>query len=205
MKKVAKRYFIELSHRDIARVSYFPGTEARDNPDADWIGAAMMPAALALAKRKAAAIREVPITFWITVRPTARRKAEIFIFATPGRPLARVQQAVEGVLKPFEGGNVSAGLEPIPCEAVPFCQVFRGMVLRLYTMTETDPGRRLPLVVRRDGGPKVLFGRIEDDNVNEVSGDGRQMLVEARCDDESTGEYLRKFQQALNVIAREDK
>jgi hypothetical protein len=41
-------------------------------------------------------------------------------------------------------------------------------------------------------------------DVNEVSDDGLQILVEARIDGASLGEYLRKFQKALNIIARED-
>jgi hypothetical protein len=202
---MAKRYFIELSRRDMALVSYFPGTEGKDDQSSNWAVDVLIPAALALAKRKAAAIREMPITFWLVVRRTARRKAEVFLFVTPSRMLVRVKEAVETVLRPIQDGKVNAGVEPIPVEAIPFCQVFRGKVLMLYTVEEEDGGRWLPLVEWRNGSPRMATGRIPDDDVNEVSDDGRMMLVEARLDDVSSGEDLRKFQQALVPIARETK
>jgi hypothetical protein len=73
---MGKRYFIELSRKDVGLVSYFPGTEIKGNHEADWIDEVLVPAIEPIAKRKAAKIREMPITFWIGVRGTARRRAE---------------------------------------------------------------------------------------------------------------------------------
>ena len=131
-----KRYFIELSRKDVGLVSYFPGLEIKDDPNADWIEKVLVPAVEPIAKRKSKKIREEPITFWISIRRTARRRAEIFLFVTPAYPGAIIEQALSQALQPLKDGKVHAGREAIPEDAVPCLQIFRGKLMRFYSVKD---------------------------------------------------------------------
>jgi len=41
---MAKRYYIDLSRKDVGLVSYFPGKELKNDLDADWIETVLLPA-----------------------------------------------------------------------------------------------------------------------------------------------------------------
>ena len=81
---MAKRYYIDLSRKELATVSYFPGLELKKDREAEWIEDVLIPALLPVTRRKNKKISEVPITFWICTRHTARSfSEEIFLFQTP--------------------------------------------------------------------------------------------------------------------------
>jgi len=200
---MGKRYFIELSRKDVGLVSYFPGMETKDDPEADWIDAVLVPAIQPIARRKSARIRETPITFWVTVRRTARRPAEIFLFVTPAYPGAVIERALSQALEPIKDGKVNAAREPIPEQAVPCLQIFRGKVIRFYGAFDWHPWSSYPTIGWEDKAPElkltpwcglgVLYEEIG------------QLPVEARILSVSNGEQCRKFQQALISVALEEK
>ena len=206
---MGKRYFIELSRKDIGLVSYFPGLEIKDDPDDHWIDGVLAPAIAPLAKRRSVKIWNMPITFWCCVRGTARRRAEIFVFVTPAFPGAIIERALSKALEPLKGGIVNAGREPIPEYAFPCLQIFRGRIIRFYIRLEGHEGFYVPTI--RWSGNEPWFNALgfpEDDELLRVDGPIEQMsrlFAEARLSSVSDGEYCRKFQQALNCIGIEDK
>jgi hypothetical protein len=204
---MGKRYFIELSRKDTGLVSYFPGLEIKDDPDADWIDEVLVPAVEPIARRRSAKIRETPITFWVTVRRTARRRAEIFLFMTPAYPGAIIERILGQALEPVKDGKVHAGREPIPEEAVPCLQIFRRRLIRFYCALNGYEWFYLPIVPWGDNAPKLTLLSIPvndelimvDVPIEEVE----RLLAEARILSVSNGESCRKFQQALIPFARE--
>ena len=109
-----KRYFVELSRKDVGLVSYFPGLEIKDYPDADWVEEVLVPLLEPVARRRSKQIQGTPITFWFGVRKTARHPSEIFLFMTPAYPGTLIEQAIAKALKPLADGKVNAGREPLP-------------------------------------------------------------------------------------------
>lgn len=204
---MGRRYFIELSRKDVGMVSYFPGLEVKDAPEDDWIYGVLVPAVAPLANRKSAKVRELPITFWISVRGTARRRAEIFLFVAPAYPGAVIEQAMSRALQPLDDGNVHAGREPIPEDAVPILQVFRRKLIRFYGAINSYEGFCLPTVQWKDNALALALLSIPEDDelmtVNVPIEEAEQLLVEARILPASDGESCRRFQQALIRIARE--
>jgi hypothetical protein len=200
-----KRYFIELSRKDIGLVSYCPGLETRDDPDADWIEKVLVPAIEPIVRRKAAKIREMPITFWVTVRRTARCRAEIFLFVTPAYPGVVIERALSQALEPIKDGKVHAGIEPIPEEAVPCLQIFRGKLIRFYWDFDRMGFFSFPTICWQDNTPEVDFTPI--DGIDEFMEEAGQLPVEARILSASisSGEECRKFQQVLTSVAREEQ
>ena len=202
-----KRYFIELSRKDVGLVSYFPGAEIKDNSDGDWIHDVLAPAVEPIAGRKAAKIKEVPITFWVTVRGTARRRAEVFLFVTPAYPGALIEQALSKALQPIEHGKVHASREPIPEDAVPCLQVFRGKLLKLYYSYDGQEGLYLPMIEWRDRAPSLLTLSIPQNSelitIDVPVEEADRLMAEGRILDVSKGEACRRFQQALVPIVRE--
>ena len=202
-----KRYFIELSRKDTGLVSYFPGTEIKDDPDADWIEDVLVPAVAPIARRRVARIRETPITFWATVRGTARRRAEVFLFVTPPYPGAMIEHVLAQALAPISDGKVHAAREQIPEEAVPCLQMFRGQLLRLYYSFDGQEGLYLPMIEWRDGAPSLLTLTIPKSSELLTAGtpldDTDRIMVEARILAVSNGEACRRFQQALGNAGRE--
>jgi hypothetical protein len=204
---MGKRYFIELSRKDVGLVSYFPGIEIKGNPEADWIDEVLVPAIEPIAKRKAAKIREMPITFWIGVRGTARRRAEIFLFMTPAYPGATLERALTQALEPIKDGKVHAAREPIPEEAVPCIQIFRSRLIRFYSAFDGYEGFYLPTVPWKDNPPGLVLLSIPENHklitVDAPIEEVQRLLVEARILSVSNGEQCRKLQQALISIARQ--
>jgi hypothetical protein len=202
---MGKRYFIELSRKDVRLVSYFPGTEIKGNHEADWIDEVLVPVIEPIAKRKAAKIREMPITFWIGVRGTARRRAEIFLFMTPAYPGALIERALNQALESIKDGKVHAGREPIPEEVFPCLQVFRGKLLRFYSAIDGYEGFYLPTVPWKDNSPGLVLLSIPENHelitVDAPIEEVQRLLAEARILSVSNGEHCRKFQQALIPIA----
>lgn len=204
---MGKRYFIELSRKDIGLVSYFPGLEIKNDPDADWIDGVLVPAIEPIARRKSAKIREVPITFWIGVRGTARRPAEIFLFMTPAYPGAVIESALSKALQPIKDGKIHAGREPIPEGPAPCLQIFRGKLIRFYVALDGYEGFYLPTIECKGNSPVLVLLVIpENDELLMVDApieELQRVLVEARILSVSNGEECRKFQQALAPIARQ--
>ena len=202
-----KRYFIEVTRRDIGLVSYCPGWEIKDDPDADWIDGVLVPAVEPIAGRRASKIRETPITFWVTVRRTARRPAEVFLFMTPAYPGAVIEDAVAKALAPVKDGKVHAGREPIPAEAVPCLQVFRGKIMRLYYSDDGHEGLHLPVIRLRDSRPWLVSLSVPQNGdlvtTDVLMEEAERLMVEARIDDALNGNSCRRIQQALTRIARE--
>jgi hypothetical protein len=202
---MGKRYFIELSRKDVGLVSYFPGLETKDDPDADWIDEVLVPAVEPITKRKSAKIRETPVTFWVTVRRTARRRAEILLFMTPAYPGVIIERALNQALEPIKDGKVHAGREPIPEEAVPCLQIFRGRLIRSYGALDGYEGFYLPTIEWKDNAPALALLPIPENDelitvgvpIEEVD----RLLAEARILSVSNGESCRKFQQALIPVA----
>ena len=206
---MGKRYFIELSREDIALVSYFPGLELKDNPDASWINDVLLTAIEPIGRRKNAKIRGVPITFWIGVRRTARRRAEIFLFMTPDHPEAVIEKAIAKALLPIRDGKVHAGRERLPDSAFPCLQMFRGKIIRFYNALDGEEGFYIPTVVWEDGAPAPLLLPIPENDerltVNVPNEEAENLLIEAQILPFylSTGDQCRSFQQALIPVARE--
>jgi len=199
-----KRYFIEGSRRDVGLVSYFPGTEIKDDPGADWIEDVLVPAVAPIAKRKAARIREMPITFWVTVRGTARGQAEVFLFVTPAYPGTMIERALSQALEPIGDGKVHAAREPIPQEAVPCLQIFRGRLLRLYYSSDCQEGLYLPVIEWRDNAPSLLSLPIPRNSeliTVDVPIEGAdRVMIEARMFDVLNGDSCRRLQTALRAV-----
>jgi hypothetical protein len=198
---MGKRYFIELSRKDVGLVSYFPGLEIQDDPDADWIDDVLVPAIEPIARRRSAKIRETPMTFWVTVRRTARRRAEIFLFVTPAYPGVVIERALSQALEPIKDGKVHAGIEPIPEEAVPCLQIFRGNLIRFYGAFDWHAWSSFPAIGWEDKAPELRL--TPWCGLGELYEEVGQLPVEARILSVSNGEQCRKFQQALIPIARE--
>jgi hypothetical protein len=204
---MGKRYFIELSRKDIGLVSYFPGLEIKGRPKAEWIDKVLVPAVEPIARRRSAKIREVPLTFWIGVRGTARRPAEIFLFVTPAYPGAMIQRALKRALEPIKDAKVHAGREPIPEEAFPCIQILRGRIIRFYSTVDGYEGFHLTTVLWKDGFPRLALLSIPenderitvDGQIDEVQG----LVAEAMILSVSNGEECRRLQKALTPVARE--
>lgn len=205
---MGKRYFIELSRKDVGLVSYFPGLETKDDAVTDWIGKVLEWALLPIVRRKASKIRKVPITFWVTVRGTARRPAEIFLFMTPAYPGVTIERALSQVLEPIKGGKVHAAREPIPEEAVACLQIFRGRLIRFYGALDGYEGFYLPTIERKGNAPALVLLPIpENDELITVDvpiEEVERLLAEGRILSVRNGESCRKFQRALIPIAREE-
>jgi hypothetical protein len=211
MREVAmsKRYYIELSKKDRALVSYFSGFEIKDRPEVDWIQTVLVPALEPVARRKNKKIRETPITFWFVIRKTARRASEIFLFMTPACPGTLIEQAVAKALELFVDGKVHAGQEPLPEGAFPALQILRGKIIRFYGTVAGHEGFSIGTVWWEDNKPiGYSLSASEDDELFQVPLPLEKMdmfLAEARIVSKlanEDGNECRKFQQALIPVAR---
>lgn len=198
---MGKRYFIELSRKDTGLVSYFPGLEIKDNPDADWIEQVLIPAVEPIARRRSEKIRQIPITFWVAVRRTARCPAEIFLFVTPPYPGAMIERILADALEPIRAGKVHAAREPIPEEAFPCIQIFRGNLIRFYGAFDCHAWLSLPTIGCEDRAPALNLTPMC--GLDKLLEKGGQLPVEARILSVSNGGECRKLQQALSTTARE--
>jgi hypothetical protein len=201
---MSKRLVIELSRKELAAVSYCPGYEVMGDPDADWIQEVLIPAAARIAQRKAKPIFNLPITFWIAIRGTARHNAEIFLFITPARPGARIEQALKKALLPLKEGNLCLGEEFIPDYAVPCCQVFRGKIILFYTFLEQCKGVFITTIYWKNKAPKLIFLEVSEDFVDVKDVNATHLLIRAEISPVLNGQYFRGYQQNIIPIARED-
>lgn len=137
---MSKRYYIDVSRKEIATVSYFPAWEIRNNSRSEWINKVLVPALLPVVRRKNKKISDIPITFWVGVRNTARfPNGEIFLFQTPAYPGNVIEKAFGEALSGINDGKVFAGKEPIPGDSFPVCQVFRNkLILFYYALKDVD-------------------------------------------------------------------
>lgn len=197
-----KRYYVELSRSDLALVSYFPGLEIQNKPDHDWISSILVPSLEQIAKRRNKKIWDVPITFWISTRSTARMKAEIFLFMTPAYPGKLIEDTTSKFLQPLVESKVHAGREYIPEDAYPCIQIFRGHMIRFYQMHDNLIKGFIPQITWKDNEPEIEMVPFYDRDELEETGD-MKLLAEARILTCLTGEECRKFQQILKVVARE--
>ena len=203
---MGKRYYIELSMKDCALASYFPGFEIQDDLDADWVHDILVPLLEPVVRRRSKKIQETPITFWFGVRKTARHPSEIFLFMTPAYPGTLIEQAIAKALEPLVDGKVNAGREPLPEGVYPCLQIFRGKLIRFYSTFEGHDGFFIGTICWKDNAPTgTLIRFAEDNDLFQVPAPLEEMdkfLAEARISDISNGEECRKFQQALRPIAR---
>lgn len=202
-----KSYYIGLSRKDYALVSYFPGFELKEEMKLDWVDDVLAPAIAPIAKRKSRKIMGMPITFWACVRRTARRKAEIFLFVTPAYPGRLIEDALVKALTPFSQGNIHAARELIPDYAFPCLQVFRGKLIRFYQTHEAWKGVLLPRIVWKDNFPEMEI--VPDYGTTDLYEELGLMPVEAKISDLFSGEHYRKYQQlfipaALEIKERDD-
>jgi hypothetical protein len=204
-----KRYYIELSRKDVALVSYFPPVRSKDNKWGEWIEEVLIPAVKPIADRKSAKIRETPITFWISIQKTSRRSKEIFLFMTPANPRKVIEKAFAEALQPIKGGNVHTSREPIPENAVPCLQIFRGKLIRFYMCPSISNLYFRPMVFWRHITREIELWSLsyDDDIINIPVEESDIPLVEARILDKCilSGKDCRKIQQAQILMAREVK
>ncbi len=206
------RYYINLSRQDAGLGSYFPTLELKDNPDADWLETFLIPAIEPIAKRKAKFIHDMPITFWVTVRETARYPAEAFLFTTPPYPGVKIERVLRQVWQTLQGGNIHQGREYFsdilnPSKAIfPYCQIFRGKFIRFYTELENYTDYYVPTVRWTGRAPELIFYDIpEEAAIIDLEDESTPWLwVRAKIVTYLNGEYFRKFQQALSTIARKE-
>ena len=202
-----KRYFVELSRKDVGLVSYFPGLEIKDYPDADWVEEVLVPLLEPVARRRSKQIQGTPITFWFGVRKTARRPSEIFLFMTSAHPGTLIEQAIAKALKPLVDGKINAGREPLPEGVYPCLQIFRGKLIRFYSTFEGHDGFFIGTICWKDNAPAgSLLSVAKDSELLKVPvplEETDKFLAEARISDISNGEECRKFQQMLIPVARE--
>jgi|GEM_PF-1930190 len=201
----ARRYFIDLSRKELAKVSYFPGLEIKRKTEAEWIEDVLIPVLLPVVRRKNKKISEVPITFWIATRQTARPFwAELFLFMTPATLGAVANQAIEKALQNVQFAKIFAGVEAIPEYAFPICQVFRGKLIKFYYGTEDVEDICLPAF--KWGGAASTLTLLTLDKTATVldNRDSEILLIRAVVNSVMNGEYYRKFQQALNCIGIEE-
>jgi hypothetical protein len=202
---MSNRLLIELSRKDAAIVSYFPGFEIKDDPGADWVQEALIPAIEPLTRRKTKSIYDVPITFWIAIRNTARLKAEIFVFTTPYNIGFKGERALKNALLPLNSGKVHQAIEPIPQYACPCCQIFRCKVILFYTFLEGEQGLFIPTLFWREKAPKLIFLKVPDKLVQIDNYKANHLLVRAEISPILDGIYYRTYQQNLIPIAKTDK
>jgi hypothetical protein len=203
--KMAKRYYIDLSRKELATVSYFPGLELKKDREAEWIEDVLIPALLPVTRRKNKKISEVPITFWICTRHTARSfSEEIFLFQTPAFSGVMIENTIKEALQSLEQGMVFAGKEGITDEAVPVCQVFRNKLVRFYFGKEESEPHYQASFEWKDKGPLFTQALVIHSEILLENRDSESLYMRANISTVMDGEYYRKFQQALNCIGIEE-
>lgn len=204
---MARRYYIDLSRKEIARGSYSPALEVKGKPKAEWIETVLIPLLSPIARRKNKKILEIPITFWAFTRQTARPfREELFLFITPADPGAVAKQVIEEALQNIQDAKIFAGLEPIPDYAFPICQIFRGKLIRFYYGVEDVEEYYLPAFKWSGGAPAFALSAIDKSATMLENGDSEILFMRANVNTSvmMNGEYFRKFQQALNCIGIEE-
>ena len=201
----AARYYIDLSRKELAVVSYFPGLELKREPGSEWIEDVLIPVLLPVVRRINKKISEVPITFWLATRQTARPfPAELFLFMTPDALGAVANQAIGKALQNIQLAKLFAGLEHIPEYAFPICQVFRNKLIRFYYGTEDVEDICLPAFKWVGSAPALTLLTLDKTATVLDKRDSEILFMRANVNTVMSGEYYRKFQQALNCIGIEE-
>ena len=200
-----KRYYIDLSRKELAIVSYFPGLELKKNREAEWVEDILIPAILPVVRRKNKKISEVPITFWVNTRQTARPfSEEIFLFQTPAFPGVMIENAVKEALQPLKQGMVFAGKEGIVDGAVAACQIFRNKLIRFYFGKEEFEVHYAAGLKWNGNGPEFTPSYVTHSEIFLENRDSEVLLMRANIDTVINDDYYRRFQQALNCIGIEE-
>jgi hypothetical protein len=199
------RYHIDLFRKELATLSYFPGLEFKKNLKAEWIEDFLIPVLLPVVRRKNKKISEIPITFWVTPRQTARPfSEEIFLFQTPAFPGVILEKAIKEALQMMEKGMVFAGKENISEVAVPVCQLFRNKLIRFYCGIKEFEPHFLPAFEWKGNRPAFTQSYLEHSAIMLENRDSDILFMRANIDSLDCGEYNRKFQKALNCIGIEE-
>ena len=202
---MSKRYYIDLSRKELAIVSYFPGLELKKNREAEWVEDILIPAILPVVRRKNKKISEVPITFWVNTRQTARPfSEEIFLFQTPAFPGVIIENAVKEALQPLRQGMVFAGKEGIVDGAVAACQIFRNKLIRFYFGKEEFEVDYAAGLKWNGNGPEFMPSYVTHSEIFLENRDSEVLLMRANIDTVINDDYYRRFQQALNCIGIEE-
>jgi hypothetical protein len=203
--KMPKRYYVYMSRKELATVSYFPGLELKKEPECEWVEDVLIPVLMPVVRRKNKKISEVPITFWADTRPTARPyREEIFLFQTPAFPGVMIENTVKEALQTLEKGMVFAGKEGIADEAVPVCQVFRNKLIIFYFgKEEFEPHYRASFEWKRNG-PIFTPALVTHSEICLENRDSEILYLRSNISTVMNGEHYRKFQQALNCIGIEE-
>jgi hypothetical protein len=199
---MGKRYYIDLCRKEIARVSYFPAVELKAQPKDELIETMLVPLLLPVARRKNKRVLEIPITFWASIRQTARPfREEVFLFMTPSDLNVIAKRTIEEALQTVQDVKVFAGLEPIPEDAFPVCQIFRGKLIKFYYKVADVEECYLPAFKWMRGSPEFALSAIDKSATILENLDSEILFMRANVSTVMSGEYYRKFQQALNHIA----
>jgi hypothetical protein len=202
---MSNRYYIDLCRKELATVSYFPGLELKKEPEAEWIEDVLIPVLSPVVRRRNKKISEVPITFWVDTRQTARPfSEEIFLFQTPAFPGVMIENAVKEALQTLEKGMVFAGKEYITDGAVPVCQIFRNKLIRFYFGKEEFEPHYCDSFEWKENGPEFKQLYITHSEICLENRDLEMLFMRANISIVMNGEYYRKFQQALNCIGIEE-
>jgi hypothetical protein len=204
--KMPKRYYIDLSRNELATVSYFPGLELKKTRESEWVEDVLIPALLPVVRRKNKKISEVPITFWIYTRHTARSfPEEIFLFQTPAFPRVMIENTVKEALQPLKQGMIFAGKEGIVDGAVAACQIFRNKLIRFYFGKEEFEVHYAAGLKWNGNGPEFTPSYVIHSEIFLENRDSEFLFMRANINNNIiTGESDRKFQQALNCIGIEE-
>jgi hypothetical protein len=204
---MSDRFYLFLAQGERSTASYFSATEMAADPGSDWVEEQLLPAVRTLAARRSKAIRQWPITFWLLARPTARlERGEVFVFVTPWSVPRQISQAIRTVLERIPGAKINEGIEPIPEEAVPCCQAFKGKVLRFFgdfvhTGDHVHAGIRW---IAEEGGPRVVARPFEL-SLAENEADADALWVRARVQEETSEGAFRAWQLCLaRAVAMRD-
>ncbi len=122
-----------MNRNEQAFVSYFPAEAVDYDEFNGWLEYRLLPAIRTLASRTSKAITEVPITFWVGIRETARTPSgEVFVFTTPWENTKPVNEALTKAMGEIPQAKLLEGVETVPDDFFPYAQVFRNTVFRLY-------------------------------------------------------------------------
>jgi hypothetical protein len=203
--KMSRRYYIDVSRKEVAVVSYFPAWEIRNNSKSEWVNKVMVPALLSVVRRKNKKISDIPITFWVGIRETARfPNGEIFLFQTPAYPGSTIVKAIGEALSGIKDGKVFAGIEWIPGETFPICQIFRNKLIRFYYGVKDVDEYYLPAFKWSGDMPYFSLSEIKKSKVVLKNRNSEILYIRSNNSDNDRGEQLRLFQQAMSQIGCEE-
>jgi hypothetical protein len=203
-KRKVKAWFLLLNGHELADMSYWPAEDLSTSED-DWVETRLLPAVRPLLKLRQKTLREMPITFWVCTRDTARLdRDEIFVAVTPFEMRQKLRDWVAAALLtiPDPDARVFAGVEPVPDGWMPVCQVFRGKLLRFYA-DESEHGLVKPEIRWGAGMPRPVISTFDPGPAaNPEMCD--ELWVRAEVDDVMPALHYREWHQALRTIAMID-